>query len=142
MEEVEYKEFPRIVRSEYLERLRNLRHKKLIKIITGIRRCGKSTVLEMFRDELLSEGVKKERIIFINFEDFEYRALRNSDSLYSFIKERLTSEMNYIFLDEIQRVENFPDVVDSLYIKKNVDSPARIPPFFQVKLQRSSAVVM
>lgn len=121
MEEVEYKEFPRIVRSEYLERLRNLRHKKLIKIITGIRRCGKSTVLEMFRDELLSEGVKKERIIFINFEDFEYRALRNSDSLYSFIKERLTSEMNYIFLDEIQRVENFPDVVDSLYIKKNVD---------------------
>ncbi len=121
MEEVEYKEFPRIVRSEYLERLRSLRHKKLIKIITGIRRCGKSTVLEMFRDELLSEGVKKERIIFINFEDFEYRALRNSDSLYSFIKERLTSEMNYIFLDEIQRVENFPDVVDSLYIKKNVD---------------------
>lgn len=121
MEEVEYKEFPRIVRSEYLERLRNLRHKKLIKIITGIRRCGKSTVLEMFRDELLSEGVKKERIIFINFEDFEYRALRNSDLLYSFIKERLTSEMNYIFLDEIQRVENFPDVVDSLYIKKNVD---------------------
>lgn len=121
MEEVEYKEFPRIVRSEYLERLRNLRHKKLIKIITGIRRCGKSTVLEMFRDELLSEGVKKERIIFINFEDFEFRALRNSDSLYSFIKERLTSEMNYIFLDEIQRVENFPDVVDSLYIKKNVD---------------------
>lgn len=121
MEEVEYKEFPRIVRSEYLERLRNLRHKKLIKIITGIRRCGKSTVLEMFRDELLSEGVKKERIIFINFEDFEYKSLRNSDSLYSFIKERLTSEMNYIFLDEIQRVENFPDVVDSLYIKKNVD---------------------
>ena len=121
MDEVEYKEFPRIVRSEYLERLRNLRHKKLIKIITGIRRCGKSTVLEMFRDELLSEGVKKERIIFIKFEDFEYRALRNSDSLYSFIKERLTSEMNYIFLDEIQRVENFPDVVDSLYIKKNVD---------------------
>ena len=121
MEDVEYKEFPRIVRSEYLERLRNLRHKKLIKIITGIRRCGKSTVLEMFRDELLSEGVKKERIIFINFEDFEYRALRNSDSLYSFIKERLTSEMNYIFLDEIQRVENFPDAVDSLYIKKNVD---------------------
>ena len=86
MEEVEYKEFPRIFRSEYLERLRNLRHKKLIKIITGIRRCGKSTVLEMFRDELLSEGVKKERIIFIKFEDFEYKSLRNSDSLYSFIK--------------------------------------------------------
>ncbi|MGP1457757.1 MAG: ATP-binding protein [Treponema sp.] len=121
MEEQDEREFPRIVRKEYLERLRNLRHKKLIKIVTGIRRCGKSTVLETFRDELLSEGVKKERIIFINFEDFEYKSLRNPDSLYSFIKERLTTDMNYIFLDEIQRVENFPDVVDSLYIKKNVD---------------------
>ena len=121
MEKLEENEFPRIVRSEYLERLRNLRHKKLIKIVTGIRRCGKSTVLEMFRDELLSTGIKKEQIIFINFEDFEYKSLRNPDLLYAFIKERLTPEMNYIFLDEIQRVENFPDVVDSLYIKKNVD---------------------
>ena len=121
MEKLEENEFPRIVRSEYLERLRNLQRKKLIKIVTGIRRCGKSTVLEMFRDELLSTGIKKEQIIFINFEDFEYKSLRKPDLLYAFIKERLTPEMNYIFLDEIQRVENFPDVVDSLYIKKNVD---------------------
>ncbi|QTQ13492.1 hypothetical protein HRQ91_02925 [Treponema parvum] len=59
MKKLYEKEFPRIVRSEYLERLRNLRHKKLIKIITGGRRCGKSTILEMFRDELPSEGIKK-----------------------------------------------------------------------------------
>ena len=111
----------RISRTEYLERLRNLRHKKLIKIVTGIRRCGKSTVLEMFRDELLSDGVDKEQIVFINFEDYENKALRNPDSLYNYIKSRLTKKMNYIFLDEIQRVENFPDVVDSLYIKDNVD---------------------
>ncbi|MEE1211782.1 MAG: ATP-binding protein [Treponema sp.] len=111
----------KIPRLEPLNRLRNLKHKKLIKIVTGIRRCGKSTVLEMFRDELLSEGVDKEQIIFINFEDYENKALRNPDLLYDYIKSRLTNKLNYIFLDEIQRVENFPDVVDSLYIKDNVD---------------------
>ena len=111
----------RIPREEYLERLRNLKHKKLIKIVTGIRRCGKSTVLEMFRDELLDNGVEENQIIFINFEDYENKSLRNPESLYDYIKQRLTSKMNYIFLDEIQRVENFPEVVDSLYIKDNVD---------------------
>ena len=111
----------RIPREEYLERLRNLKHKKLIKIVTGIRRCGKSTVLEMFRDELLDNGVEENQIIFINFEDYENKSLRNPESLYDYIKQRLTSKMNYIFLDEIQRVEDFPEVVDSLYIKDNVD---------------------
>ena len=111
----------RIVRKEYLERLRNLKHKKLIKIITGIRRCGKSTVMEMFRDELLENGVSENQIIFLNFEDYDNKHLRNPDELYSYIKERLTQKMNYIFLDEIQRVENFPEIVDSLYIKDNVD---------------------
>ena len=111
----------RIVRKEYLERLRNLKHKKLIKIITGIRRCGKSTVMEMFRDELLENGVDENQIIFLNFEDYDNKHLRNPDELYSYIKERLTKKMNYIFLDEIQHVENFPEIVDSLYIKDNVD---------------------
>lgn len=111
----------RIPREEYLERLRNLKHKKLIKIVTGIRRCGKSTVLEMFRDELLDNGVEENQIIFINFEDYENKSLRNPESLYDYIKQRLTSKMNYIFLDEIQRVDDFPEVVDSLYIKDNVD---------------------
>ena len=111
----------RIVRKEYLEQLRNLKHKKLIKIITGIRRCGKSTVMEMFRDELLENGVDENQIIFLNFEDYDNKHLRNPDELYSYIKERLTKKMNYIFLDEIQSVENFPEIVDSLYIKDNVD---------------------
>ena len=110
-----------IKREEYLERLRNLKHKKLIKILTGIRRCGKSTVLEMFKNELLENGVDENQIIFINFEDYENKSLCNSDVLYNHIKKHLTSKMNYIFLDEIQRVENFPEVVDSLYIKDNVD---------------------
>lgn len=110
-----------IKREEYLERLRNLKHKKLIKILTGIRRCGKSTVLEMFKNELLKSGVDENQIIFINFEDYENKSLRNPDVLYNHIKKLLTPKMNYIFLDEIQRVENFPEVVDSLYIKDNVD---------------------
>ncbi len=110
-----------VLRNEYLERLNNLRHKKLIKIVTGIRRCGKSTILEMFRARLLNEGFEENQIIFLNLEEYENKELRNPDSLYSYIKERLTSKMNYIILDEIQRVENFPDVVDSLYVKKNVD---------------------
>lgn len=111
----------RINRKEYLERLNNLKHKKLIKIVTGIRRCGKSTILEMFRDRLLQDGVEEKQIIFINFEDYENKELRNPDNLYKYIKKRLTPKMNYIILDEIQRVEDFPDVVDSLYIKKNTD---------------------
>lgn len=110
-----------IKREEYLERLRNLKHKKLIKILIGIRRCGKSTVLEMFKNELLKSGVDENQIIFINFEDYENKSLRNPDVLYNHIKKLLTPKMNYIFLDEIQRVENFPEVVDSLYIKDNVD---------------------
>ena len=79
----------RIPREEYLERLRNLKHKKLIKIVTGIRRCGKSTVLEMFRDELLDNGVEENQIIFINFEDYENKSLRNPESLYDYIKNEL-----------------------------------------------------
>ena len=110
-----------ILRKEYLNRLNNLKHKKLIKIVTGIRRCGKSTVLQMFRNQLLKSGVKEEQIIFINFEDFENKELREPDKLYDYIKKHLSKEMNYIFLDEVQRVKDFPDVVDSLYIKENVD---------------------
>ncbi|MDY5916990.1 MAG: AAA family ATPase, partial [Treponema sp.] len=71
-----------ILRKEYLSRLNNLKHKKLIKIVTGIRRCGKSTVLQMFRNQLLKSGVKEEQIIFINFEDFENKELREPDKLY------------------------------------------------------------
>lgn len=121
MEEKHSFETELVVRREYLERLNNLKHKKLIKIVTGIRRCGKSTVLEMFRTQLLNEGVEENQIIFLNLEEYENKELRNPDALYSYIKERLTSKMNYIILDEIQRVESFPDVVDSLYVKKNVD---------------------
>lgn len=111
-----------INRKEYLDRLISLKDKRIIKIITGVRRCGKSTLMEIYKNYLLQNGVKKENIISINFEDYDFYNLRKPNELYEYIKERLDdNNQNYIFLDEIQHVENFQTVVDSLYIKNNVD---------------------
>ena len=121
MEERQGFDIEYIFRKQYLDRLNNLKHKKLIKIVTGIRRCGKSTILEMFRKQLLQDGVEENQIIFLNLEEYENKDLRNPDNLYTYIKAHMTQKMNYIILDEIQRVKDFPDIVDSLYVKKNVD---------------------
>jgi len=111
-----------INRKEYLDRLISLKDKRVIKIITGVRRCGKSTLMEIFRDYLLQNGVNKENIISINFEDYDFYELRDPDKLYAYIKGKLNDEgQNYIFLDEIQHVVDFPRIVDSLFIKNNVD---------------------
>lgn len=111
-----------INRQEYLDKLIALRDKQLIKVITGIRRCGKSTLMEIFQHYLKSDGVLDSNIISINFEDYDNYDLREPAKLYSYIKEKLSDTgINYIFLDEIQHVEDFPRIVDSLYIKKNVD---------------------
>jgi predicted AAA+ superfamily ATPase len=111
-----------IVRTEYLDQLISFRDKQLIKVITGIRRCGKSTLLELFRDELTKSGVLEERITSINFEDAEFEDLMERKSLYAYINERLIPDkMNYIFLDEIQHVDEWQRVVDSLFIRKNCD---------------------
>ena len=111
-----------IQRKEYLDKLIAFRNKQLIKIITGVRRCGKSKLLEMYQNYLLQEGVDKDRIVSINFEDYDFVELNNPDKLYAYIKERLVEgKMTYVFLDEIQHVVDFPKVVDALYIKDNVD---------------------
>lgn len=105
-----------------MDKLIALREKQLIKIITGVRRCGKSTLMEMFQEYLINDGVEKEQIISINFEDYDFKELKNPDKLYEYIKDKIVSDkMNYLFFDEIQHVENFPEVIDSLYIKKNID---------------------
>ena len=105
-----------------MNKLIAFKDKQLIKIVTGIRRCGKSTLLEMYQDWLREQGVDDRQIIFINFEDIDYEELTDYKKLYSYLKERLVSgKSTYIFLDEIQHVHDFPKVVDSLYIKKNVD---------------------
>lgn len=112
----------RILRKDYMDKLKGFKDKKLVKVITGIRRCGKSTLMEMYRDWLLEQGVDKSRIIYVNFEDFDNFELRDPKMLYSFVKGRLTdSGMTYIFFDEIQHVKDFPDVVNSLNIKPNTD---------------------
>ena len=111
-----------IQRDEYLNLLKKWKDEQVIKVITGIRRCGKSTLLEMFREYLKTQNVPDEQIVYINFEELENEALLDYKSLYNYIKERLdSSKMTYVFLDEIQRVEEFQKAVDSLYVKKNVD---------------------
>lgn len=111
-----------IQRKEYLKKLIAFRDKHLIKVVTGVRRCGKSTLLKMYQEWLREQGVEASRIISINFEDIDYEELTDYRKLYDYLKEHLNSErMTYIFLDEIQNVADFPKVVDSLYIKNNVD---------------------
>lgn len=111
-----------IRRERYLNKLIAFRDKQLIKIMTGIRRCGKSTMLEIYREYLLNNGVSDNQIISINFEDADYSDIFDYKTLYSYVKERLINDkMNYVFLDEVQNVKDFQRAVDSLFIKKNVD---------------------
>lgn len=111
-----------IARPAYLEKLIGFKEKQLIKVITGIRRCGKSTLLEMYRQWLLEHGVGSDQIIAINFEDYDFYELRQAKLLHSYVKQRLRQgRTTYIFFDEVQHVENFAEVVDSLYIRAGVD---------------------
>lgn len=111
-----------IQRKEYLNKLIAFKDKQLIKIVTGIRRCGKSTLLGLYQQWLKEQGVEENRIISINFEDMDYEELTDYRKLYVYIKERLVDDkMTYIFFDEVHNIDNFPKVVDSLYIKDNVD---------------------
>ncbi len=111
-----------IARDEYLQKLIDLRDTDLIKVVTGIRRCGKSTLFKLYQDYLRSNGVSDEQIISINFEDLAYEDLLSYRSLYDHVKSRLVPEkMNYVFLDEIQAVDKFQRAADSLYIQENVD---------------------
>ena len=112
----------RIERTEYLEWLKSWKEKQIIKIVSGVRRCGKSTLFDIYKDWLIENGTEKKQIISINFEDIEFEHLSDYHALYSYIKERLiTDKMNYIFLDEIQHVNQFEKVVDSLLLKDNCD---------------------
>ena len=111
-----------VIRKEYLSRLLAWKNEQVIKVVTGIRRCGKTTLLKQFQEHLLEEGVSQEQIISINFEDLDYEDLLDYKALYAYIKERLCPDkMTYIFLDEIQKVDSFQKAVDSLFIKENTD---------------------
>ncbi len=111
-----------IKREAYLEKLRAWQDKNIIKVITGIRRCGKSTLLKLFADELLDHGVQPEQIISINFEEMEYEDLLDYQKLYQYIIDHTVAEkMTYLFLDEIQNVPKYEKVVDSLFVKEHYD---------------------
>ena len=111
-----------VKRAHYLQILEQWRGKQVIKVVTGIRRCGKSTLLRQFQEQLSLDGVPAECMISINFEDLAFEELLGYKELYMHIKSRLCPDkMNYIFLDEIQRVDQFEKAVDSLHIIPNVD---------------------
>lgn len=111
-----------IQRKQYLEFLIGSKDKQIIKVISGVRRCGKSTLFELYKNFLLEEGIDNTQIISINFEDIDYEYLTNYKDLYEYIKTRLIpNKMNYVFLDEIEHVQQFEKAVDSLFIKQNVD---------------------
>lgn len=111
-----------IKRKEYLKELRAFREKRVIKVVSGIRRCGKSTLFDLFKEELLADGVEKEQIISFNFETADNYDIDDFKKLYKAVENRLCpNKMNYVFLDEVQQVREFQRACDSLYILKNVD---------------------
>lgn len=111
-----------IERNEYLDILKRFKDKELIKVITGIRRCGKSTLLDMYKNYLIENGINEDQIISINLEDLKYNFITDYMSLYNYINDNLKKDKkNYVFMDEVQKINEFQKAVDSLFIKKNVD---------------------
>lgn len=122
-----------IQRNEYLENLISFKDKQLIKIVTGIRRCGKSTLFELYQDYLRAHGIGKDQISAYNLEAGEYVDVTDSKALFQLVSSHLVQDkMNYIFLDEVQRVEDFQKAVDALFIKKTATYtlPALMPTCF------------
>ena len=111
-----------ILRTSYLNQLIQLRDQDLIKVVTGIRRCGKSTLLQAFKQHLLSTGVAMEAIIFLNFEERENARFASWEEVYDHIVATLVqTKKRYVFLDEVQQVPHFEKLVDALYVKKDID---------------------
>lgn len=111
-----------IPRKEYLDWLCRWRDKQIIKVVSGVRRCGKSTLFTLFKQNLLKQGVGEKQIISINFEAMEFEALQDYHTLYQYINDRLQQDCkNYIFLDEVQHCTEYQKAVDSLFIKDNCD---------------------
>ena len=111
-----------VERKEYLRQLASWKDEQVIKVVTGIRRCGKSTLLAQYQDWLRANGISDVQIVSVNFEELEYEELLDYRKLYAYLKERLIpGKTTYIFLDEVQKVADFEKVVDSLYVKPDVD---------------------
>jgi len=111
-----------VQRKQYMRKLISMKDEKVIRVITGIRRCGKSTLLALFQEYLRQNGVDDDQIVSVNFEDMLYEPLLDYRKLHEYVMSRLSAgKRTYVFLDEIQSVPEFQKVVDSLYIRDNVD---------------------
>lgn len=111
-----------IYRNEYMEQLMAFKDSNIIKVITGLRRSGKSTLLEMFCDKLVKDGIDPEQIQYLNFELMKYDDVRSYKQLYKMIKERIISQKkNYLFFDEIQQVEGWEKAINSISIEFDAD---------------------
>ncbi len=111
-----------IIREIYLNKLRQLKDQNLIKVITGVRRSGKSTLLEIFKNELIATGILPENIIFLNFEERENLKYTDWTELYDEIIRKVgTNHQYYVFLDEVQLIHGFEKLTNSLFVKKNID---------------------
>lgn len=111
-----------IRRNDYVQWLNKYRDKQVIKVVTGLRRVGKSKIFELYIDELKASGVSAEQIVLINFEEMENAALKEKTALYQYIISKTQPDkMLYVLLDEIQAVPQFEEVVDSLFVKPNID---------------------
>lgn len=122
MNYIELKGLKMFPRPKYIDKLNKLRDKQIIKVLTGVRRSGKSTILKLYQEQLLKAGVKQEQIQVLNFEDLGLATITDYLKLYQYIDQRLIPDkMNYIFLDEIQDIPHFEKAIDSLFIKQNVD---------------------
>ncbi len=108
-------------RDSYLNQLLKLKDKPIIKIVTGIRRVGKSTLLKLFRNHLLENSIQKEQIIEINFESLEFDDIKTYKELYSYVKERVLPNKTYLLLDEVQLVESFERAINSFIVDFNID---------------------
>lgn len=112
----------RIERKAYLAQLAMWREEEIIKVVTGVRRCGKSMLLELYIEKLKSEGIPDEQIIFVNLEDDDYSELLDYKKLHAYVKERICkNKWTYVFIDEIQNCLDYERAVSSLYLRKNVD---------------------
>lgn len=116
-----HREEAMIDRPLYLDWLGRWRDKDVIKVIVGMRRCGKSTVLKLFSEKLVTQGVDLDSIISINFEKLDEAYPTTPEELYRYIAERLRPGKNYVFLDEVQHVRDFERVVDGLFVRDDVD---------------------
>ena len=110
-----------IKRDNYLKRMIDAKDTEFIKVITGVRRSGKSTLLLMFKEYLLSEKVKEENIIYINFESAKFDDIRNYKDLYKYVEEKIKKEKVYLLLDEVQNVESWEKAINSFKVDFNID---------------------